>query len=143
MSLIRRLALAVALPLAILSIPPCQAAAQAPHRAILREKLLHELTRISDSFDGVMGVEVVDLTDSSRIGVNQDLVFPQGSAIKIPVLIELYRRADRDPGLLAAQHPISKATRTGGSRTLSPAFRRWSGLTRPPFTRTSPVRHMR
>jgi beta-lactamase class A len=94
------------------------AAAQAPHRAILKEKLLHELTRISDSFDGVMGIEVVDLTDSSRIGVNQDLVFPQGSAIKIPILLELFRRADHDPGLLRARHPISEATRTGGSGVL-------------------------
>jgi beta-lactamase class A len=92
--------------------------AQAPHRAILKEKLLRDLTRISNDFDGVMGVEIVDLTDSSRIGVNQDLVFPQESAIKIPNLLELFRRADRDPALLGKRHSISRETRTGGSGVL-------------------------
>lgn len=117
MSPIRRLALAMAL-LAALPLASGQAAAQAPHRAILRAKLLQQLTKISDSFDGVLGVEVVDLTDSSRIGVNQQLVFPQGSAIKIPVLIELFRRADKEPALLATRQSITKGTRTGGSGVL-------------------------
>ncbi|HEY9479705.1 MAG TPA: serine hydrolase [Gemmatimonadaceae bacterium] len=114
---IRRLALAVAFLVAS-PLATAQAVAQAPHRAILRAKLLNELTRISQSFDGVLGVEVVDLTDSSRIGVNQDLVFPQGSAIKIPVLVELFRRADATPALLGNRHPITSATRTGGSGVL-------------------------
>jgi beta-lactamase class A len=113
-----RLATAVALFLAACALATAPAAAQAPHRAILKEKLLQDLTRISNDFDGVMGVEVVDLTDSSRIGVNQNLVFPQGSAIKIPILLELFRRADRDASLLGTRHSISKATRTGGSGVL-------------------------
>jgi beta-lactamase class A len=113
-----RLAAAVALSLAACALTVAQAAAQAPHRAILKAKLVHELTRISNDFDGVMGVEVVDLTDSSRIGVNQNLVFPQGSALKIPILLELFRRADRDPALLGTRHAISKETRTGGSGVL-------------------------
>lgn len=114
---IRRFAL-MAVFLAALPITPRPTDAQAPHRAILRAKLLHELTRISNSFNGVLGVQVVDLTDSSRIGVNEDLVFPQGSAIKIPVLIELFRRADSKPALLTTRHPITRSTRTGGSGVL-------------------------
>ena len=113
-----RLTAAVALFVTACTLAASRAAAQAQHRAILKEKLVRELTRISDSFDGVMGVEVVDLTDSSRVGVNQDLVFPQGSAIKIPILLELFRRADHDHGLLRARHSISEATRTGGSGVL-------------------------
>lgn len=113
-----RLATLAALLLAACTLAAGQAAAQAQHRAILKKKLLLDLTKISESFNGVMGVEVVDLTDSSRIGVNQDLVFPQGSAIKIPVLLELFRRADHDPALLGTRHSISKATRTGGSGVL-------------------------
>jgi beta-lactamase class A len=100
------------------TLAPGAARAQTEHRAILKEKLLRELTRISASFDGVMGVEVVDLTDSSRIGVNENLVFPQGSAIKIPLLLELFRRADRTPALLGTRRSITKATRTGGSGVL-------------------------
>lgn len=117
MPLIRRFALLVVI-LAALPFTPRPAAAQEPHRAILRAKLLQELTRISDSFNGVLGVEVVDLTDSSRIGVNENLVFPQGSAIKIPVLIELFRRAESKPALLTTRRQISKSTRTGGSGVL-------------------------
>lgn len=113
-----RLTAAVALFLTACTFAAGQASAQAPHRAILKEKLLRELTRISDSFDGVMGIVVLDLTDSSRIGVNQNLVFPQGSAIKIPILLELFRRADHDPALLGTRHTISEATRTGGSGVL-------------------------
>ncbi len=108
----------LALVQAVCNIAPSLARAQEPHRAILKEKLQRELTRIADSFDGVMGVEVVDLTDSSRIGVNQKLVFPQGSAIKIPILLELFRQADRNPALLGARHAISGDTRTGGSGVL-------------------------
>lgn len=94
------------------------AAAQEPHREILRAKLVDDLSRIADSFDGVLGVEVIDLTDSTRIGVNEKLIFPQGSAIKIPILLELFRRADTRPELLAERHSISKSTRTGGSGVL-------------------------
>jgi beta-lactamase class A len=47
--------------------------------------------------------------------VNKDMVFPQASAIKIPILIELYRRADAEPALLRARHTLTSATRTGGS----------------------------
>ena len=118
MPALRRAALAVALLVTALSIAPCPSLAQAPHRAILRAKLQHELAQIADSFDGVMGIEVVDLTDSTRIGVNDTLVFPQGSAIKVPILIELYRQAEARPALLTRQHRISAATRTGGSGVL-------------------------
>ena len=117
MPLIRRLVLVAAL-LAASPFAPRPVAAQEQHRAVLRAKLLHELTRISDSFNGVLGVEVVDLTDSSRFGVNENLVFPQGSAIKIPVLIELFRRSDGQPALLTTRHGISRSTRTGGSGVL-------------------------
>lgn len=113
-----RTAIVLALLLAACSFTAGSASAQTHHRAILKEKLLRELTRISDSFDGVMGVEVVDLTDSTRIGVNENLVFPQGSAIKIPILLELFRQADRDPALLGKRSPITRATRTGGSGVL-------------------------
>lgn len=116
MSVLRRAVLLAALIAA--SLAPLPAAAQAPHRAILRDKLLRELTRIADSFDGVLGVEVIDLTDSAHIGVNEHLVFPQGSAIKIPILLELFRRADARPALLEQRHRITAATRTGGSGVL-------------------------
>jgi len=118
MSTLRRAAVVMALLAITLPVAPCPSLAQAPHRAILRAKLQAELRHIAESFDGVMGIEVIDLTDSTRIGVNDTLVFPQGSAIKVPILIELYRQAETHPALLTRQHRISAATRTGGSGVL-------------------------
>lgn len=92
--------------------------AQAPHRDILRAKLERDLRRVADGYDGVLGVATVDLTDSSVVGVNERLVFPQGSAIKIPILLELFRRGDAAPTLLRERHAITAATRTGGSGVL-------------------------
>ena len=93
-------------------------AAQQPHRDILRAKLARDLQRAADSYDGVLGAATMDLVDSSIVAVNQRLVFPQGSAIKIPILLELFRRADGEHGLLRARHPVTAATRTGGSGVL-------------------------
>lgn len=92
--------------------------AQSPHREILKQKLHRDLTTIAESFDGVMGVQIIDLIDNTRFGVNADLVFPQGSAIKIPILVELYRRAGERPGLLRERRPIARAAQTGGSGIL-------------------------
>jgi beta-lactamase class A len=88
---------------------------QAPHRDILRTKLERDFRRIADSTAGVMGIQFVDLTDNTRIGVNEQLVFPQGSSIKIPILIELFRRAEDRPALLRERQRVTAATRAGGS----------------------------
>lgn len=118
---LRRSALLAALLVSLLAsitLAPRLAGAQAPHRTILRTKLLHDLTRISDSFAGVLGVDVIDLTDSTHIGVNADLIFPQGSAIKVAILLELFRQADARPALLNERHSTTAATRTAGSGVL-------------------------
>jgi beta-lactamase class A len=89
-----------------------------PHREILREKLEKELRRIADSFKGVMSVQFVDLSDGTRVGVNEQLVFPQGSSIKVPILIELFRQAESRPAILRERQRVTGATRTGGSGIL-------------------------
>ena len=99
-------------------IPTSTVHGQAAHRDILRAKFARDLQRIADGYTGVLGVASIDLSDSSNqamVGVNKDMVFPQASAIKIPILIELYRRGDAEPGLLRSRHTLTSATRTGGS----------------------------
>lgn len=102
------------LPLLLL-LPLLPLSGQEPHRAILKDKLRADLEAIADDFDGVFGAQVVDLADSSTVGVNQRLVFPQGSAIKVPILIELFRQAERRPGLLQERRPVRAAVQVGGS----------------------------
>lgn len=93
-------------------------AAQEVHRALLDEKLEQRLQALVEGYDGVAGVHVVDLTEGTRFAVNDTLVFPQASAIKIPLLLELFRRAGEEPGLLARGVPVTDAVRTGGSGVL-------------------------
>jgi len=93
-------------------------AAQAEHREILRGKLQAELERIVDEYEGVAGLHIYDFTSGDRFAVRDDFVFPQASAIKIPILIELFRRAEDDPGLLRKRIELTDEVRTGGSGVL-------------------------
>ena len=99
-------------------------AAQEKHLEILRGKLQSELERIVDEYEGVAGVHLVDLTSGDRFGVNDDLLFPQASAIKIPILLELFRRAESEPGLLRRRVDITDEVRTGGERRPASSHRR-------------------
>jgi beta-lactamase class A len=92
--------------------------AQDEHRAILRDKLQTELESLVDDYGGVAGVHVLDLTSGERFAVRDDLVFPQASAIKVPILLELFRRAESDPGILRRRVELRDDVRTGGSGVL-------------------------
>jgi len=92
--------------------------AQPAQRAILAAKLRTELQRIADETKGAVGAQVIDLTTGDRIGVNDTLTFPQGSAIKIPLLIELYHQDDAGALKLSTRVPVRLADRTGGSGLL-------------------------
>ncbi len=102
----------------VTALPPAALAAQEPHLEILREKFQTRLERLVDTYEGVAGVHIVDLTSGERFAVHDALVFPQASAIKIPILLELFRRADTDPGLLRRRVAMTDAVRTGGSGVL-------------------------
>jgi beta-lactamase class A len=92
--------------------------AQPAQRAILAAKLRAELHRVADETRGVVGAQVLDLATGERIGVNDSLTFPQGSAIKIPLLIELYHQDDAGTLKLSTRVPVRLADRTGGSGLL-------------------------
>ncbi|MGH7700479.1 MAG: serine hydrolase [Gemmatimonadales bacterium] len=105
----------MALAVTCFAIAANSASAQQPHRELLRQKLQRDLVAIADSFDGVLGAQIIDLTDNSRVGINDALIFPQGSAIKIPILIELFRQAETRPDLLVERRPVTARVQTGGS----------------------------
>jgi beta-lactamase class A len=92
------------------------ATAQAAHEKQLGEKFAARLATIAAEVPGVMGVSVVDLTSGARYGVNEALIFPQGSSIKVPVLVELYRQADAGRLRLTQRLPIRE--KVGGSGIL-------------------------
>jgi beta-lactamase class A len=99
------------------------ASAQSDLRKQLQDKLEARLKQINDDFDGVLGMELIDLTDGNVIGLNANEVFPTASAIKVAILVELYRQAEHTPDLLTRQHPFvptPKTANTGMARLLGP-----------------------
>jgi beta-lactamase class A len=61
------------------------AANLAPLEAAIRARIADE--------PGDFGIAIIDLGTGARIGINDDLVMHAASTMKVPVLLELYRRA--------------------------------------------------
>lgn len=104
--------------LALLAASAARVGAQQEHREILRQKFQQELEDIAWNFDGVAGIHVVDLADGEEFDVEGSLVFPQASAIKIPILLELFRRAESEPEILRRRVDLTDEVRTLGSGVL-------------------------
>lgn len=94
------------------------AGTQTEHLVHLRNRFARELEETVRGCDCVAGVHVVDLRTGDRFGVRDTLVFPQASAIKVPILLELFRRAEAEPDLLRRRVEITEDVRTGGSGVL-------------------------
>lgn len=94
------------------------AAAQEAHRDILRAKLQSQLQTVIDDYEGVAGLHIVDLTSGDRWAIRDDLPFPQASAIKVPILLELFRRAESEPAILGKRIEMTDEVRTLGSGVL-------------------------
>src|SRR5688572_3710923 len=68
-------------------------AAQPENWKLVRDKTEARLREIVNTTRGAMGLAVVDLTSGEKFSINETMVFPQGSAIKIPIMMEVYRQA--------------------------------------------------
>ena len=104
--------------IAVLAWPAAAAAPQPEHLEQLAGKLQQDLQRIAGAAPGVVGVSVVDVTSGRRFGVNDTWTFPQGSAIKIPILIELYRRVDQKDLKISDRIALRRSDQVGGSGLL-------------------------
>jgi len=80
-------------------------------------RLDRELTQRADSFPGVTGFSVRDLTSGEQISLLGDEAFPSASTIKIFILVTLLCRAEQNPGLLQQRLPIE--SRVPGSGVLT------------------------
>ncbi len=112
---LRRLAALVATGALIV---PGVAAAQATLGDQLAGKFQRTLDQLAASARGVVGISVVDVTSGRRWDVNGPTVFPQGSAIKVSLLLELFRRADAKELALTDRVTLTAADKTGGSSLL-------------------------
>lgn len=111
--------LALLVLLVLLAGAPAGAAAQEAHLDQLAGKFQAELERIAAEAPGVLGVRVIDLATGREYGVNAELVFPQGSAIKVPILLELHRQAEEGRLRLDERLAVDSAAMVGGSGVLN------------------------
>ncbi len=90
----------------------------APLAAELHSRVARQLARIAAEFDGVMGIAARDLTTGDRFEVNADSVFPQGSSIKIAILLELLRQQQAGTLRLEERLEPKRSQAVGGSGVL-------------------------
>ena len=114
----RALSTSLCAAFAIWWLTAAESSAQEAHLEILRGKLQTQLEEIVESYEGVAGVHLLDLTTGDRFSVNDEFLFPQASAIKVPILLELFRRSEMDVGLLSRRVEMNDEVRTGGSGVL-------------------------
>lgn len=62
---------------------------------VLWQKLEAVVREVDQNLDGVLGVEILDLTTGQTLQLHADEVFPQASTIKIAVLAELYHQSQQ------------------------------------------------
>ena len=92
--------------------------AQEENWDVIREKTHARLEEIASRTRGAAGVVVFDLTSGERFAANDDFVFPQGSAIKIPILMEVYKQAGEGRFPLTDKLEVSSTHQVGGSGVL-------------------------
>ncbi|HYO82485.1 MAG TPA: serine hydrolase [Bryobacteraceae bacterium] len=94
---------------------------------LLERKLGKQIEAIEASTAGILGVVAVDLT-SGRVVLNRngDAVFPQASAIKIPIMMKVFEQVKA--GKLRLDQPVnvSPADAVGGSGRLAATLREHS-----------------
>ncbi|MBC8167277.1 MAG: serine hydrolase [Bryobacteraceae bacterium] len=60
---------------------------------LLEAKLIDRIRTVDAASSGVLGVFAIDLESGHTISYHGDVVFPQASSIKIPLMIEVFRQA--------------------------------------------------
>lgn len=88
-------------------------------KEILKQKTERQLQDIVNSSSFLTGMMAVDLTTGDSFAINQDIVFAQASAIKIPVLMEVYKQAKEGKFALTDTRSLITSNTVGGSGILN------------------------
>jgi len=76
------------------------------------EDKIRELVKDSK---GTYGIYVYNLTDKQSFGLNQDEVFPAASLIKLPVILALYKKAEKGEIELETKYVLKEADKRTGA----------------------------
>ncbi|MGV3540017.1 MAG: serine hydrolase [Rufibacter sp.] len=82
---------------------------------LLKQKTEQQLREIIGQSPAVTGLVAVDLTSGETFQFNQDVIFPQASAIKVPILLEVYQQASKGKFALTDLRKIAPAHVVGGT----------------------------
>lgn len=94
------------------------AAAQPTAVDLLEAKTLDDLREFDASFDGALGVAAIDLEAGRSLAFHGDVVFPQASVIKIPILVRLFQIGRGGPVRMTDKVTLTPAEAVGGSGRL-------------------------
>ncbi len=86
---------------------------------ILKQKTERQLQDIVNSSPFLTGLMAIDLTTGDSFAINQDIVFAQASAIKIPILMEVYKQAKENKFALTDTKPLIASNTVAGSGILN------------------------
>ncbi|WP_207432091.1 serine hydrolase [Sabulibacter ruber] len=89
--------------------------AQSQTRELLRQKTQQQLKAIIDASPALTGLVAIDLISGETFSFNQEVVFPQASAIKVPILLEVYKQAQNGKFRLTDARPVLPANVVGGT----------------------------
>lgn len=92
--------------------------AQVAAKELLRQKTEEQIREVLLSSPGLTGVVAVDLTSGEKIAFNADIAFPQASAIKIPILMEVFKQAHQGKFALSDVLTVKQENLVGGTGIL-------------------------
>lgn len=98
-------------------------AAQTDIRDLLERKTLDRLEALDRSVDGTLGVAAIDLETGRTLTYHAGGVFPTASAIKVPVMIEVFRQARSGGAALDREIPVTPKDLVDGSDRLKLVLR--------------------
>lgn len=75
----------------------------------------YELKRLCGSFEGRVGVAIRSLAGAEEFLLNEEQSFPAASVIKIPLVMEVFRRAEEGAFSLDDVYKLKEKDRVGGS----------------------------
>ena len=85
---------------------------------IVKQKTENKLQEVFESSPGVTGLVTVDLTSGEKISWNPEVQFPQASAIKIPILMEVYKQVSEGKFSLSKPLPVTSENIVEGTGIL-------------------------
>ena len=78
-------------------------------------KLVKSINNYVENFNGVAGVSIKDLSTNWYLGINDDLIFPTASSIKIPILLKLIESSEDSKLDLLKNIEITEEMKSRGS----------------------------